>query len=132
MKRELSGQQRRELKQKLQQQFNELSEKIRQELRESDNQSYIELAGKVHDQEEASLADLLVDINLAIVDLHIEEIREIEQALMRFPKGSYGICTDCGVDIDYQRLQINPAVKRCFDCQARYERTYQEKAHPTL
>ncbi|ABA58040.1 hypothetical protein Noc_1557 [Nitrosococcus oceani ATCC 19707] len=132
MTRELSDQQRREFKQQLQQRFDEVSEKVRQELRESDNQSYIELAGRVHDREDASLADLLIDIDLAIVDLHIEEIRNIEQALMRFPKGNYGICIDCNTDIDYQRLQINPTVKRCFDCQTRHERTHREKAHPTL
>lgn len=132
MAQSLSNKQRSELKQKLQQRFDELREQVRQELRESDNEHYIELAGKVHDPEEASLADLLVDIDLAIIDLHIEEIRDIEHALMRFPMGSYGTCTDCDADIDYQRLQANPAAKRCLDCQARHERTHAEKAHPTL
>jgi RNA polymerase-binding protein DksA len=127
----LSDKQRDELKQKLQHRFNELSERVRQELQESDNEQYLEIAGKVHDLEEASLADLLVDIDLAIIDLHIEEIQDIEKALMRFPMGSYGICIDCGTDISYKRLQANPAAKRCLDCQAKDEWTYAE-GHPTL
>jgi RNA polymerase-binding transcription factor DksA len=131
MTQALSDKQRSELKQKLQHRLDELSEKVRQELRESDNQQYIEIAGKVHDLEEASLADLLVDIDLAIIGLHIEEIRDIQRALMRFPMGNYGICADCGTDISYNRLQANPAAKRCLDCQAKEEWTYTE-GHPTL
>lgn len=128
----LSDKQRSELKQKLQHRLDELLEKVRQELRESDNEQYIDLAGRVHDPEEASVADLLVDIDLAIIDLHIEEIRNIENALMRFPMGSYGICTDCGTDIDYQRLQANPAAQRCLECQAMHEQTNPTNSYPTL
>jgi DnaK suppressor protein len=132
MAQRLSDTQRSELKKKLQSRFQELQEKVRQELRESDNAHYIELAGRVHDPEEESLADLLVDLDLAIIDLHIEEIRNIEEALMRFPKGTYGVCIDCGVDINYNRLQANPTAKRCLDCQAKHERIYAEKSHPSL
>lgn len=131
MTQALSNKQRSELKQKLQHRFDELSKKIRQELQQSDNQQYIEIAGKVHDLEEASIADLLVDIDLAIIDLHIEEIRDIQRALMRFSTGNYGICVDCGTDISYGRLQANPAAKRCLDCQAKDEWTYTE-SHSTL
>lgn len=132
MAQRLSDTQRSELKKKLQSRFQELQEKVRQELRESDNANYIEIAGRVHDPEEESLADLLVDLDLAIIDLHIEEIRGIEEALMRFPKGTYGICIDCGVDINYNRLQANPTAKRCLDCQAKHERIYAEKGYPSL
>lgn len=128
----LSAQQRSELKAKLQGQLNAVQEKVRQELRESSNQHYIDLAGKVHDLEEESLADLLVDINLAITDLHIEEIRDIERALIRFSQGTYGTCIDCGMDIDYKRLYAYPAAKRCLSCQTRYERAYTKKDYPSL
>jgi len=132
MAERLSDTQRNELKRKLQNRFQELQEQVRQELRESDNARYIELAGRVHDAEEESLADLLVDLDLAIIDLHIEEIRDIEDALMRFPKGTYGFCVDCGTNIDFRRLQAYPAAKRCLDCQAKHERIYAEKGHPSL
>ena len=74
----LSDKQINELKKQLKQRFFELREEIRQELLESDNEHFIELAGQVHDMEEESVADLLVDLNLAIIDQHVEEIREID------------------------------------------------------
>lgn len=128
----LSSQQLNELKAKLEDRFSTLQKKIQQELRESDNQHYIDIAGRVHDPGEESLADLLVDIDLAITDLHIGEIRDTEQALIRFSQGTYGTCIDCGANISYERLQAHPIAKRCLDCQAKYEQTHTEKDHSSL
>jgi DnaK suppressor protein len=64
-----------DLKKTLDDRFFELREEIRRELLESDNQHYIDIAGRVHDLGEASVADLLVDLQLASIDRHIQEIR---------------------------------------------------------
>ena len=93
--------------------FRELREEIRQALLQSDEQSYIELAGRVHDMEEASVADLLVDVSLADIDRHVEEIRDIDAALGRIATGTYGVCTDCGEGIEVARLEVHPTAKRC-------------------
>ena len=58
----------RDLKKMLKDRFIDLREEIRLELLESDDQTYIALAGLVHDTGEASVADLLVDLGLAILD----------------------------------------------------------------
>jgi len=97
--------------------FRELREEIRQALLQSDEQSYIELAGRVHDMEEASVADLLVDVSLADIDRHVEEIRDIDAALGRIATGTYGVCTDCGEGIALARLEAYPTAKRCRPCQ---------------
>jgi DnaK suppressor protein len=97
--------------------FRELREEIRQALLQSDEQSYIELAGRVHDMEEASVADLLVDVSLADIDRHVEEIRDIDAALGRIATGTYGVCTDCGEGIEVARLEAHPTAKRCRPCQ---------------
>ena len=97
--------------------FRELREEIRQALLQSDEQSYIELAGRVHDMEEASVADLLVDVSLADIDRHVEEIRDIDAALGRIATGTYGVCTDCGEGIEVARLEVHPTAKRCRPCQ---------------
>jgi RNA polymerase-binding protein DksA len=97
--------------------FRELREEIRQALLQSDEQSYIELAGRVHDMEEASVADLLVDVSLADIDRHVEEIRDIDAALGRIATGTYGVCTDCGEGIEVARLEAYPTAKRCRPCQ---------------
>jgi len=122
----------RELKQKLDKRYFELREKIRQELLASDEQRFIDLAGEVHDLEEASVADLLADLDLAILDLHIEEIRDIDAALMRIAHSEYGVCSDCGEIIAIQRLRAYPTAKRCRICQSRYEESHAGTGTPSL
>lgn len=114
----------RDLKKLLGDRFFDLREEIRQELLETDDQTYIELAGKVHDLAEASVADLLVDLQLADIDRHIQETRDIDAALMRIAAGDYGVCNDCKTDISIERLRAYPTAKRCHQCQAKNERTY--------
>lgn len=54
-----------------------------------------------------------------------EELRDIEQARDRLSGGSYGVCTDCGRDIPFERLKAQPSTKRCIACQSAYEKKYQ-------
>lgn len=109
-----------------------LSEEIRNELIRSDNENYIDLAGRVHDEGEASVADLLVDLNIATVDRQVREMHEVEEALQRIKMGSYGICDDCGTEISYERLASHSVAKRCVMCQGHRERTYAGQSRPTL
>jgi DnaK suppressor protein len=109
------------LKQQLLRQLDEGVEEVRQELLRSDNEQYIELAGRVHDVGEESVADLLADVNLAVIDLHINRIRDIDAALLRIAGDTYGMCSDCDGDIGQERLRVYPTAKRCHDCQERYE-----------
>ena len=52
------------------------------------------------------------------------ELNEIEAARRRLDDGSYGICTDCGAEIGFERLHAEPAAARCVECQRRHEKTY--------
>jgi RNA polymerase-binding transcription factor DksA len=113
-----------EFKQTLKDRFYNLRDEIRLELLRSDEQHFIDLAGLVHDIEEESVADLLVDIDLAIVDMHIDEIRAIDAALIRIAEGSYGVCMDCGSEIILERMKANPIAKRCTRCQSSYEHSH--------
>jgi len=120
----LSERQLHEFKTLLKERFCDLREEIRQELLRSDEQHFIDLAGQVHDLEEESVADLLVDLNLAILDLHIEEIRDIDAALIRIAQGSYGVCEDCSAEIAAERLKACITAKRCTPCQSSYEHNH--------
>jgi DnaK suppressor protein len=119
-------------KNQLDNRFLELREEIRLELLKHDDQHYIDLAGLVHDTAEASVADLLVDLQLASVDRHIQEIRDIDAALMRIASGNYGVCTDCEEPIAIDRLKVYPTAKRCRPCQADYESVRGKRGGPTL
>lgn len=128
----LTDNQIHDFKKKLDDRFYELREEIRLELLESDDQHYIDLAGRVHDRGEASVADLLVDLQLASVDRHFQEIRDIDGALMRIAAGNYGVCIDCESSIAVDRLKAYPTAKRCQPCQAEYESLHAGGSGPSL
>ncbi len=132
MERVLTDEQLNEFRKRLKQRYREIREEIRQELLRSDEERFIELAGRVHDPEEEALADLLVDLNLASIDRHIQELRAIDEALIRIADGTYGICIDCEQPIGIARLRANPTAKRCLQCQEVYERTHANTGTPSL
>lgn len=128
----LSNEQREQLRDTLASRHRELREEIRQDLLDTQDQHFIDLAGQVRDLEEASVADLLVDIDLSLIDMHIGEIRDIDAALLRLRTGSYGVCTDCSEPVPPQRLFAFPTAKRCRSCQEDYERSHAGHATPSL
>ncbi|MDP3700611.1 MAG: TraR/DksA family transcriptional regulator [Hylemonella sp.] len=49
------------------------------------------------------------------------ELDAVDAALKRIETGSYGVCTDCGVDIPAARLHAAPETSRCIACQDKSE-----------
>lgn len=49
------------------------------------------------------------------------ELDAIDAALKRIEAGTYGVCTDCGVDIPAARLHAAPETPRCIACQEKFE-----------
>jgi len=43
-------------------------------------------------------------------------LRQVEHALRRFERGTYGICEECGQEIDPERLQVLPYATLCLNC----------------
>ena len=117
---------------RLEQRFRELREISRQELLSSDMEQYVDLAGRVHDTGDESVADLLADVNLAVIDRHVEEIRDVDAALLRIAAGSYGRCADCSELIEPARLNAYPTALRCHRCQTRREQTHVQPERPKL
>ena len=128
----LTQPQQAELKGLLEQRRSALIEEIRAELARSDNEHYVDLAGRVADSGEASVADMLVDLDAAMTDRDVRELREVEAALGRIADRSYGSCADCGGEIDYARLKANPAATRCIRCQTRHEQAAGRGSTPKL
>jgi DnaK suppressor protein len=80
-----------------------------------------ELAGQVHDSAEESVADMYADLDIARISSEVEELKDIELALLRLQNDTYGHCAECGDAIDAKRLEANPAARRCIDCQTKHE-----------
>lgn len=106
---------------KLRQRGDELRDETRDTLLRTQSEGYADIAGRVFDLEDQSLADLLVDVNLAEVARDVGEIRDIERALRRMALGTYGTCVSCGQPIERERLEVYPTANRCAACQRAYE-----------
>ena len=117
---------------KLRDRWCELRDETRQVLERSDNESYADIAGRVSDLEDRSLADLLVDVNLAEVTRDVQEIRAVEGALKRIALGTYGICVSCGQPIERERLEAYPTANRCAACQRAHEHNHAGTPTPRL
>lgn len=117
---------------KLRARWIELRDEIRDVLLRSDNEQYVQIGGQVRDYEDDSLADLLVDVNLAEVTRNVQQMRDIESALKRIALGTYGRCVDCGQPIERQRLEVYPTAKRCTRCQQIYEHDHATAPTPSL
>jgi DnaK suppressor protein len=62
-----------------------------------------------------------------------KQVVMIDAALARIAGGEYGVCVDCGTDIDPKRLQALPFALLCTDCATRRERgTVAELQGPTI
>lgn len=48
-------------------------------------------------------------------------LKKIEEALDRIENGNFGICDDCGEDIDIKRLEARPVTTMCIDCKTLQE-----------
>lgn len=112
----------REIRARLLQRRADVLADIRRELAKQDDEQYSKLTDRVSDRGEQSVADLLVDVDLAEITRDVEEIRETEAALLRIARGQYGRCVECGEMIDRERLAAMPTASRCHACQEAFER----------
>jgi RNA polymerase-binding transcription factor DksA len=109
-----------------------LRDDIRAALLQSGDQTYIDLAGMVHDLGDEAAANQLIEIDDALIERHVQELRTIEAARRRLADGSINCCIECGDDIGYKRLLVNPVAMRCVVCQAQHEKTHAHEAAPRM
>jgi len=121
------------LERKLEKQYDSLLEQVRDALEKSENQQYVELIDRSPaDSGDQATGDALADLNLAIIDRQVRELRDIEASRARIGGGGSGTCIDCGADIGFDRLLACPTATRCLVCQQQHEKTYAHEGNPTL
>lgn len=112
--------------------YRALREEVRQDLLKADDDRAELVAGGVRDLEDESVADLIVDLDLADTDRDLEELRDVQAALVRIKEGFYGVCGQCGGPIPLERLTACPTARRCQRCQRLYEKTFAQKGMASL
>jgi DnaK suppressor protein len=56
---------------------------------------------------------------LAKIDQARHRLQQVDEALARMDEGSYGICVECGEEINPARLEARPLSIRCVECAAK-------------
>lgn len=82
----------------------------------------IEEVEKATEQWDARVLSLLGAADLAALD-------RITAALRRLDDGTYGVCTECGIKIEPERLSVLPETPACFDCAVESERSSTPRGH---
>lgn len=62
------------------------------------------------------------EVDLAMSDMGAVDLARVNAALERMGNGSYGECEECGCDIPYARLKLEPQTQHCVDCKSKWEK----------
>jgi DnaK suppressor protein len=80
------------------------------------------------DEADESLRVQLRDARMSLAEAEARRAQQIEAAIHRIGDGTYGECTDCGQQIELERLKAVPWAERCIEDQEAFEREHEE--HP--
>ncbi len=103
----------------------ELRRKIHGALINAEDKTYAEVAGRVLDVAEESVASMFADDKILMIQKEVAEQADVVAALARITDGTYGACIDCGDEIGVKRLDAYVTAKRCIRCQTHFERQHQ-------
>ena len=120
------------LRKLIDQRRNVLLAELREDAARTREQPYAEHAGPAPDSGDESVATLIADLEQADLTRDLDEFRALEAARERIKGGEYGVCSDCGSDIAFERLKAFPAAMRCIQCQERHEKTFGGEPKPSL
>ena len=73
-------------------------------------------------REEEATESFELEKRLALEKQTGDHLAEVEHALSKFEKGTYGLCDDCGQPIAPDRLEALPQASFCVDCKAKNEK----------
>ncbi len=78
-------------------------------------------AGSVSQDESARLANQTREVDSALTSLDAQELARIDRALETMDEGTYGLCGECGCNIPFERLKIEPMTQHCVACKSSWE-----------
>jgi len=120
----LTPQQTQELQAAIEQRRAALLAELHEDVERVRRDRFEDLAGAAPDRADESVATLIADLDHAEVGRDLTELRALEAARTRMAEGNYGICADCGGQIDFRRLCASPTAVRCVECQRLHEKTH--------
>ena len=129
---DLTNAQLKKLKAKLLERQRTLTEEVREKREQAASEGSDEPFGVVGDAGDESVLRMITDLDITEAGRDVEELRDIAAALTRLEDGSYGTCDECGQEIGYPRLEVQPTATRCIADQEKFEKTFATRQTPTL
>ena len=129
---DLTNAQLEKLKAKLLERQRMLTEEVREKREQAATEGADEPFGVVGDAGDESVLRMITDLDITEAGRDVEELRDIDAALRRMEDGSYGTCNECGQEIGYPRLEVQPTATRCIADQEKFEKTFATRQTPTL
>ena len=73
------------------------------------------------DSGDMSLQDMDQGIDYSLLEMKYEQYKDIADAFRKLQNASYGLCEECGEEIDIKRLEVTPLARYCITCKQRKE-----------
>lgn len=112
--------QREELKALLLQRSHELQQQMvqnRENLAPAEN-----TAGSVSQDESARLRYQTREVDATLTALDMADLARIDRALETIDTEDYGVCAECGCNIPFDRLKVEPMTQHCVQCKSQMEK----------
>ena len=74
-------------------------------------------SGHTTDLDETVEAEPEDDLVFALIQMKVEILERVDEAVRRCDEGMYGYCIDCGEGIAASRLRAMPFAVRCRECE---------------
>lgn len=73
------------------------------------------------DSADMSSHDVEQGMDYSLLEMKYEQYKDIADAFRKLENVSFGLCEECGEEIDIKRLEVNPLARYCIACKTRKE-----------
>ncbi len=73
------------------------------------------------DSADLSSQDTDQGIDYSLLEMKYEQYKDIADAFRKLQNNTFGLCEECGEEIDIKRLQVNPLARYCISCKTKKE-----------
>jgi DnaK suppressor protein len=73
------------------------------------------------DSADMSSHDVEQGMDYSLLEMKYEQYKDIADAFRKLENVSFGLCEECGAEIDIKRLEVNPLARFCIACKTRKE-----------
>ena len=96
----------------------DMREAYRAKLEQLEDAKLIDASGTGYSNHQADDATMVYDqtVDVSTFNSVKNRLRQIEQSIARHEAGRYGICENCGNEIDIARLEALPYTELCMRC----------------